>query len=219
MYVEMGSMEATYKFGSLNGTEERPYEYVNIFALENTSEPERLVIAPSGEHVSLLCDLMRVMPEPFGILYVLTVPRGQGKAGRFQIGSPASRVEAEKFLNTFKDFFENDARHHIWIASTEESDLLVYDKHNVVSHTISLPNFSESRGIAVSPKKKAFVFHHRTRKSATESSTKTNKGCSVTGIGNGSPCRRATTEPIFRYKNSPHKSVTSASALLAIGVA
>ena len=122
-------MEPVYKFGAVNGAQERSYQYSDTFALERTSGPERLVIAPSGQHVLLLCDLLSVMPEPFGVLYVLVVPRGQAEAGRYQIANPASRSEVESFLNTF---LEQDARHHIWIASAITSDLVVYDNHNVI---------------------------------------------------------------------------------------
>ena len=134
-------MGPVYKFGSLDGAEEKSYQYSDTFALEQTSGPERLVIAPAGRHVLLLRDLLSVMPEPFGILYVLVVPRAHGEAGRYQIANPASRSEVESFLHTFQDFLEQDARHHIWIASTTTSDLVVYDNHNVIYAYGRLPEF------------------------------------------------------------------------------
>jgi len=124
-------METPYKFGWIPD-EERSYEYPNVFAVEKTTGPERLVIAPSSQHVPLMLDLMQIMFEPFGILYVLTVPRGGGEAGRYQVANPVAWSEAEGFLSRFEDFFENDGRHHIWVASVGNSDLLVYDKHNVI---------------------------------------------------------------------------------------
>ncbi|HTD24543.1 MAG TPA: hypothetical protein VK738_17930 [Terriglobales bacterium] len=124
-------MELTYKFG-VTPDDGRSYEYPNVFAVEKTAGPERLVIAPAGQHVSLMLALMRMMFEPFGILYVLTVPRGGGEAGRYQVANPVAREEAEGFLGRFKEFFENDGRHHIWIASVGTSDSLVYDNHNVI---------------------------------------------------------------------------------------
>jgi hypothetical protein len=134
-------MEPVYKFGTLKGAQERSYQYSDTFALERTTGLERLVIAPSGQHVLLLCDLLSVMPEPFGVLYVLVVPRGQAEAGRYQIANPALRSEVESFLNTFRDFLEQDARHHIWIASATTSDLVVYDCHNVIYAYGRLPEF------------------------------------------------------------------------------
>ena len=124
-------METPYKFGWIPD-QERSYQYPNVFAVEKTTGPERLVIAPSSRHVSLLLDLMQMMFEPFGILYVLAVPRGGGEAGRYQVANPLGWNEAEGFLSRFEDFFENDGRHHIRVASVDTSDLLVYDNHNVI---------------------------------------------------------------------------------------
>jgi len=124
-------METPYKFGWI-ADEERSYEYPNVFAVEKTTGPERLVIAPSSRHVSLMLDLMQMMFEPFGILYVLTAPRAGAEAGRYQVANPVAWNEAEGFLSRFERFFENDGRHHIWITSGRNSDRLVYDKHNVI---------------------------------------------------------------------------------------
>ncbi|HTC95132.1 MAG TPA: hypothetical protein VK699_16930 [Terriglobales bacterium] len=124
-------METPYKFGWIPD-QEKSYQYPNVFAIEKTAGPERLVIAPSSQHVSLLLDLMKIMFEPFGILYVLTVPRGKAEAGRYQAANPVAWDKAERFLSRFEDFFENDGRHYLRIASIGNSDLLVYDKHNVI---------------------------------------------------------------------------------------
>lgn len=74
-------MQAAHKFGWIP-EQERKYEYPDIFAFEQTSGPERLVIAPSAGHVHILIDLLQLMPEPLGILYVLVVPRGGSEGGR-----------------------------------------------------------------------------------------------------------------------------------------
>ena len=124
-------MEATYKFGWIPN-EERGYEYPDVYAVEKTSGPQRLVIAPSGKHISILIELLHVMPEPFGILYVLVVPRGGSKAGRYETVDPVSQDQAEDFLNRFSQYFEEDGRHDIWLASTSGSGQLVYDRHNVI---------------------------------------------------------------------------------------
>jgi hypothetical protein len=71
-------MAATYELGWILD-EDRRYEYQNVFAIEKTPRLERLVIAPSANQVSLMLDLLRVMPEPYGILYVLVVPRTKRK--------------------------------------------------------------------------------------------------------------------------------------------
>jgi hypothetical protein len=129
--VRESNMETIYKFGWIPN-EERRYEYPDIFAVEKTSGPKRLVIAPSAHHVSILIDLLQVMSEPLGILYVLVVPRGGSDAGRYQVESPVSQEQAKEFLERFRDYFENDGRHDIWVRSVSDSSQLVYDRHNVI---------------------------------------------------------------------------------------
>lgn len=91
-----------------------------------------MIIAPETNQIELIIDLTKDMSEPFGVLYVLVVPRGGNEEGRYQVSQPLSRYEMESFLKDFKDFFEKDARHHIWIASIPNNSMLVYDNHNVI---------------------------------------------------------------------------------------
>jgi hypothetical protein len=143
-------MGATYKFGWIPDGERR-YEYQNVFAVEKTPKLERLVIAPSTDQVPLMVELLRVMPEPYGILYVLVVPRSEAETGRYQATDFKSRNETEGFLSKFKEFFENDGRHHIWIASPPSPDMLVYDRHNVIYAYGRLPEFERivvNRGLS-----------------------------------------------------------------------
>ena len=129
-------MRPTYKFGWISdekcSQDDQYYEYPDIYALETTPEPECLLVAPSTQHISVMLELLEVMPEPFWLLYVLVVPRGEAVDGRYQSADTVSRDEAKLFLSRFKEFFECDGRHHIWIRSASSSDLLVYDKHNVI---------------------------------------------------------------------------------------
>src|ERR1035438_7539332 len=138
-------MKPTFKFGWLPGdnSQEQRYEYPNVFAVEKTTGPDRLVIAPSTQHIPMLFDLLDVMAEPIGVLYVLTVPRGAGAEGRYQSVNPHSKDEVKALLKRFGNFFENDGRHHLWIASMSSSDLLVFDKHNVIYAYGCTPIFEE----------------------------------------------------------------------------
>lgn len=72
------------------------------------------------------------MSEPYGLLYVLLVPRNDiHPAGRYQSPEPISREELNAFLGKFGNFLEGDGRHHFWIVSVDKSATLVYDGHNV----------------------------------------------------------------------------------------
>jgi len=122
-----------YKFGYLNAAgDESPFHYENCWAVEKTTGPSRLVIAPSGRYVELLTRLTTVMPEPFGLLYVLLVPRAGGENGRYQSPAPINSAELEEFLWQYQELIERDARHHLWIMSVDNSCLLVYDNHDVI---------------------------------------------------------------------------------------
>jgi hypothetical protein len=135
-------MNQTYKFGTIDDGD-RKFDYSNIWSREKTTGPSRLVIAPSGNQISLLIDLCRTMEAPFWILYVLLVPRGQAPAGRYQVPEPMPRKSMEDFLERFREFFEGDARHHVWIGSASSSDLLVYDNHNVIYAYGELQRFEQ----------------------------------------------------------------------------
>lgn len=124
-------MDNAYKFGFLN-PEDRPYQYPNVWATEQTSGPVRLVIAPGGDQVDLLLRLIEAMSEPFMVLYVLVVPRGGSEAGRYESPEPQTRDGMRLFLREFKTFFENDGRHHLWIRSSSGSAMLVYDRHDLI---------------------------------------------------------------------------------------
>ncbi len=72
------------------------------------------------------------MREPFGLLYVLLIPRAGGESGRYQSPTPINSAELEDFLWQYQDLLEKDARQHLWITSVDDSSLLVFDNHDVI---------------------------------------------------------------------------------------
>lgn len=58
-----------------------------------------------------------------------------------QSANPVSKQEAVELLKRFTNYFENDGRHHIWVASVSSGDLLVYDRHNVIYAYGPLPEY------------------------------------------------------------------------------
>jgi len=122
-----------YKFGYVNASgEHAPFQYSNCWAIEKTKGPDRLIIAPAADHVEVMRRLTGAMRGPFGLLYVLVVLRGPHEAARYQSPAPLNSAQLDDFLAEFGDLLENDARHHFWISSIDNSGLLVYDNHNVV---------------------------------------------------------------------------------------
>ena len=120
-----------YKFGA-GEYETGPYQYGNLFEIRKTTGPAQLVIAPAMNHIDLMIELARALPEPFCILYVLKVSRTGAVAGRYQSPVPLDRPVAESFLLEYKDFFENDGRHHVWLLARPDFHGIIYDNHNVL---------------------------------------------------------------------------------------
>lgn len=149
-------MATPYKFGYLNEAKnDIPFEYSDTWAIEKTTGPERLVIAPRSGHMKVLRALIEKMPEPFDVLYVFLVPRTDQPAGRYQSPYSIARSELVAFLNRFEEYFEGDGRHDIWVRSATDSSLLVYDQHNVIYAYGPLNAFRESlasRGLQLVPR-------------------------------------------------------------------
>lgn len=138
------------KFSSLFEDVE-PYRYPNLWQIEQTTGPQRIVLAPATDQIDLLVELTRQLPEPFGVLYVLTVPRkGEHEPGRYQSEQPCSRSELEAFLDRFRDYFEQDGRHNLWVFSLPSRAQIIYDNHNVLYGYGPLESFAsvaQSRGM------------------------------------------------------------------------
>ena len=145
-------MENCYKFGTPN-PKNRQFKYSNVWADEKTSDGgSRRVVAPETDQVECIIRLLNSMSGPFWLLYVLVVSRGANELGRYQSPAPQTKVDVEAFLVKFRGFLEKDGRHNLWIASASGSEMLVYDRHNVIyaygslkewRSTLSAMQFSE----------------------------------------------------------------------------
>lgn len=124
-------MGTIYKFGSLD-PEDHEWRYENVWAAEETAGGSRLVIACSQEQTHVLTALLKAMAGPFWVLYVLVVSRGRAEQGRYQSSEPQTESAVDKFVKRFSTLLENDGRHNLWIASESGSQMLVYDRHNVI---------------------------------------------------------------------------------------
>lgn len=118
---------------SSTGTPDTPIDHGNQWEVERTTGPLRLIIGPSRDHVETMLALSRELPEPFYILYVLLLSRrGDHERGRYQSPEPMARADMERLLTDFRDYFEQDGRHHVWVASPQAGATLVYDNHDVI---------------------------------------------------------------------------------------
>lgn len=124
------------KLGKFDGNRQIAHTYPNVWARQELSDGSvRLCIAPQSEQTSCLLRLTACLPEPFYLLYVLIVPRGEAQPGRYQ--SPAlTRADLSDFLGRYAEFLDGDGRAHLWVTSWDHphppAGTLVYDRHNLI---------------------------------------------------------------------------------------
>ena len=122
----------TYKFGISQNNKEFIYRYDNLFRKECHPDWSRITIAPKEKQVALMLEITKNWSGPYGILYVLKIPRCNHQAARYQSPTPCSFEDLEIFACTFQEYFEKDGRHHIWFADVASGDQLIYDNHDLI---------------------------------------------------------------------------------------
>jgi len=130
------------KFASEQGAQWLPYEFGKVYSREQTSSGPRLRIAASSRGTALLRELTLTLTEPFLLLYMLIVPRGQSEPGRYQ-SDELSRAEVDALFAHFGDFWDSDGRHNVWVRSSDDG-MLVYDRHNLIYAYGPLPRFESA---------------------------------------------------------------------------
>lgn len=121
-----------HKLGYLLDQDERPHYYPQIYEIEQTTGPQRLVVGATHGHVQLLRDLSRGWDGGVYLLYVLLHSRTGRPLGRYQSPAPLPRAQMELFLREFGSFLEQDGRHHLWLGAARGPNTLVYDQHNLI---------------------------------------------------------------------------------------
>ena len=104
------------------------HDYGKVYEVDEN----RLTIAASINQIALILKLSDTLKPPFYILYVLVVSRLDKERGRYQSPLIETKEELTDFLLEYKQFFETDGRHHIWICTLDNSGRLIYDQHNVI---------------------------------------------------------------------------------------
>jgi hypothetical protein len=93
----------------------------------------RIVAVPAGDPVALLERLVRELPEPLVLVYVLLASGTLRPEGRWQSSAPVSRADALALLGRFRAFLAGDGRHALWIASAHAPAGLVLDRRGAVT--------------------------------------------------------------------------------------
>ena len=115
------------------------HDYGKIY--EISANGKQLKIAASKNQVDLLLKLAVSITPPFYILYVLVVTRHDNEHGRYQSPLLETKEELNDFLTEYTEYFETDARHHIWICTIDNSGRFFYDQHNVIFAYGQLDNY------------------------------------------------------------------------------
>jgi len=119
------------KLGTVGDGGQTPFRYPNVYAVEQTTGPPRLIVGPAGDHIETLLSLAEVWRRDYYLLYVLLVPRlGKRELGRYQSPGPLSFEQVAAFCRRFAPFLRGDGRHHLWAGSTVNAGLLIYDHHD-----------------------------------------------------------------------------------------
>jgi hypothetical protein len=120
-----------HKMEHLVSGEWREYSHKPVFDRQPLSNSSSRVLfgVPSGD-LTVVRTLLRCIEAPLQLLYVLKVPRGDQKAGRYE--SPLiDWRELDAFLDEFGAFLVADARCDLWISSPSSDGMIVWDEHNL----------------------------------------------------------------------------------------
>ena len=136
------STESLPKLGAGPWHLRMPVRYPNVYSVEQTTGPQRLIIGPSARHVEVLLSLAESWRRDYYLLYILLVPRlGKREPGRYQSPGPLSFEQVATFCRHFAPFLEGDGRHHLWVGSTVNAGLLIYDHHDWIYAYGELPEY------------------------------------------------------------------------------
>jgi hypothetical protein len=120
------AFESCIKFTHLDDS---PVIYPGVYWREQTSGPERLVLAPALSRIDLMRALSRAVDQDAYVLYVLRVPRRGHRQGRYQSPGVLDQQSRDEFLYEFGEYLDRDGRHQLWIGTPENSALIVWDEH------------------------------------------------------------------------------------------
>jgi len=117
-----------------------PHLWGPVYERVQSESGDRIVATVPGSGIDLILKLTEDTPGPYGILYVLVVPR-KTTPGRYQLKEWLDRSSFVTYLERYRAYFEGDGRHHIWVNCGDES-LVVYDRHETLFLYGDLEEFS-----------------------------------------------------------------------------
>jgi hypothetical protein len=108
-----------------------PVTYSNCYQEQCISGVHRILIATSGSTTQLVVDLLAFFPGPYRLVYLLVTPPEGFEPMKYEKENLSQR-DLRELLETYKDFLESDARHHLWIHSEGAGGTIICDEHDWV---------------------------------------------------------------------------------------
>jgi hypothetical protein len=138
-------------YGTLNDNNELvTYENQNTWCITEYATVERVTIAPRDKQVELALEIVRGFDAPLKVVYMLFRPGNEAvEPGRYLYPGYLSFDEVEAFCTKFREYFETDGRHHLWIFSANDigkKQFLIYDNHGLIHVFDNLPRLKELLG-------------------------------------------------------------------------
>jgi hypothetical protein len=96
-----------------------------------TNDQYRIEAAMPSSAVDFFLNVCKLFKPPYSLLYVLKIPHGAERAGRFQ--SPFFEWDVlEDFLRRNSTYLNGDGRFDLWLSAPNEDAQLVWDNHNIL---------------------------------------------------------------------------------------
>jgi hypothetical protein len=120
-----------------------PFDYGNVFDIEDAGGRARLVIGFDQAQDACVRELSRGLRGPFQVLYVLHTSRADSDLGRYESPELTSE-QVDEFIVRFGRFLAEDARHDFWLRSHDDDATIVLDRHNVIYAYGPLAQYEEA---------------------------------------------------------------------------
>jgi hypothetical protein len=127
-----------YTYGTINENNEIvTHDNEDTWCINGDLTAQRITVAPKSDQIELVLKIIKGFELPLKIVYLLFRPGNASVApGRYLYSDHLEYEDVEVFCNKFREYFETDGRHHLWILSAANDkgikQFLIYDNHRLL---------------------------------------------------------------------------------------
>ena len=126
-----------YTYGTINQNNEVvTYENHNTWCIKEYPTFDRVTVASESNQIELALEIVKGFELPLRVIYMLFRPGNESiERGRYHCPGLLEYEDVEIFCNKFREYFETDGRHHLWIFSDNDKGIkqfLIYDNHRLL---------------------------------------------------------------------------------------